>query len=118
MVRGDGMTDKRTKELLGKWATTRNPLLTESNDPGDIGKALKESYEDLAQFIRDETKKEMLGRNNLSDANAKLCGMCRTQTAKEIFDKLDEAILSEKNCRVYEIFGQDYKCIKKKYGVK
>ena len=106
------------KKALNKWANKQGNNSGENWDYVSLYGINKEDSEDLAQFIRDETKKEMLGRNNLSDANAKLCGMCRTQTAKEIFDKLDEAILSEKNCRVYEIFGQDYKCIKKKYGVK
>jgi len=68
----------------------------------------------FAQFIRDETKKEMLGRNNLSDANAKLCKMCRTQTARELFIEFDKILGgvgewgdNKKYCR-----------LKKKYGVK
>ena len=39
--------------------------------------------QDLAQFIRDETKKELLGRNNLSDANSKLCYACREASKQE-----------------------------------
>jgi hypothetical protein len=73
--------------------------------------------EDLAQFIRDETKKEMMGVNAQTTYFKQYIERARkeasTQTAKEIFDDFDITFITSQGSLLFS--HKNYNNFKKKY---
>ena len=114
------MSDERTKELLDEWWEEQHLKKSISKASGLLGKdrlTIKQSHEKLAQFIRDETKKDC-ALMSFKDCSKRL-KQASTQTAKEIFEDLDRATQEhDSNGILIHTSNSTWNRWKKKYRVK